>query len=175
MTMDKAYNQYKQNSVYTSSPEELTLMLYNGLIKFIMRAQNAILEKDIEKAANSIVRAQDIVLHFRETLDMKYELSQGLDALYEYMFRRLVEANVRKDQEILGEILEMAKELRDTWAQAMKLAKHPQPLEQPAQQSVQQLVQQPVQQLRQPMQQPIQQLRQPMQQLRQKIPVSASI
>lgn len=171
MTMDKAYNQYKQNSVYTSSPEELTLMLYNGLIKFIMRAQNAILEKDIEKAANSIVRAQDIVLHFRATLDMKYELSQGLDALYEYMFRRLVEANVRKDQEILGEILEMAKELRDTWAQAMKLAKHPQPLEQPVQQSVQQLrqpVQQPAQQLRQSMQPPIQQLRQ-------KIPVSASI
>lgn len=175
MTMDKAYNQYKQNSVYTSSPEELTLMLYNGLIKFIMRAQNAILEKDIEKAANSIVRAQDIVLHFRETLDMKYEISQGLDALYEYMFRRLVEANVRKDQEILGEILEMAKELRDTWAQAMKLAKHPQSLEQP----VQQPVQQSAQQLRQPVLQPAQQLRQPMQppiqQFRQKIPVSASI
>lgn len=167
MTLSNAYNQYKENSIYTSTSEELTLMLYNGLIKFIMKAQSGIAEKDIEKASNSIIRALDIVAHFRNTLDMKYEVSQDLDALYEYMFRRLVEANVRKDQEILGEILEMAKELRDTWAQAMKLAKHPQPLEQPVQQ-LRQPVQQPAQQLRQPMQPPIQQLRQ-------KIPVSASI
>lgn len=172
MTPNNAYNQYKQNLVYTSSPEELTLMLYNGLIKFIMRAQNAITERNIEKAANSIVRSQDIVLHFRETLDMKYELSQGLDVLYEYMYRRLVEANIRKDQEILGEILDMAKELRDTWAQAIKLAKHPQPMQQVIQQPMQQFAQQSAQQFRQPVQQPVQQQ---VQQLRQKIPVSASI
>jgi flagellar protein FliS len=135
MALNKAYNQYKQNSIYTSTPEELTLMLYNGLIKFIMQAQGGIEYKDIEKAANSIVRAQDIVLHFRTTLDMKYEVSQGLDALYEYMYRRLVEANIKKDQEILDEILSMSRELRDTWAQAMKLAKHPQqPFQQPLQQ-----------------------------------------
>ena len=126
MALNKAYNQYKQNSIYTSTPEELTLMLYNGLIKFIMQAQSGISEKDIEKAANSVMRAQDIVVHFRATLDMKYEVSQGLDALYEYMYRRLVEANIKKDQEILAEILNMAKELRDTWMQAIKLAKHPQ-------------------------------------------------
>lgn len=158
MTPNNAYNQYKQNSINTSTPEELTLMLYNGLIKFIMRAQSSIMEKDIEKAANSIVRSQDIVLHFRTTLDMKYELSQGLDSLYDYMFRRLVEANVKKDHEILGEMLGMAKELRDTWAQAMKLAKHSQPVQhpQPVQQPVQQTLQPP---LRQPLQQP---MRQPM-------------
>lgn len=126
MALNKAYSQYKENSIYTSSPEELTLMLYNGLIKFIMKAQSGIDEKDIEKAADSIMRAEDIVLHFRATLNMKYEVSQGLDALYEYMNRRLVEANIKKDQEILTEILGMAKELRDTWTQAMKLAKHPQ-------------------------------------------------
>lgn len=148
MTPNNAYNQYKQNSINTSSPEELTLMLYNGLIKFIMRAQSAIMEKDIEKAANSIVRSQDIILHFRATLDMKYEVSQGMDALYEYMFRRLVEANIKKDQEILSEILGMAKEFRDTWAQAMKLAKHPQPAQQFAEQA-------PQQPFRQPMRQPI--------------------
>ena len=126
MALNKAYDQYKQNSIYTSTPEELTLMLYNGLIKFVMQAQSGIAEMDIEKASNSIVHAQDIVVHFRNTLDMKYEVSQGLDALYEYMYRRLVEANIKKDQEILAEILGMAKELRDTWAQAMKIAKHPQ-------------------------------------------------
>lgn len=126
MALNKAYNQYKQNSIYTSSPEELTLMLYNGLIKFIMQAQCGLDEKDMEKASLSTIRAQDIVLHFRSTLDMKYEVSQGLDLLYEYMYRRLVEANINKDQEILEEILGMAKELRDTWGQAMKLARQPQ-------------------------------------------------
>lgn len=129
MAINKAYNQYnqyKQNSIYTSTPEELTLMLYNGLIKFMMMAQCGLEEKDIEKAANSIIRAQDIVLHFRTTLDMNYEVSQGLDALYDYMYRRLVEANIKKEREIIDEMLGMAKELRDTWAQAMKLAKHPQ-------------------------------------------------
>lgn len=126
MALNKAYNQYKENSIFTSTPEELTLMLYNGLIKSIMIAQNSIEGNDIERVSNSLVRAQDIIQYFRNTLDMKYEVSEGLDALYEYMFRRLMEANIKKDQVIIDEILGMAKELRDTWTQAMKLAKHPQ-------------------------------------------------
>jgi flagellar secretion chaperone FliS len=123
MALNKAYNQYKQSSVYTATPEELTLMLYNGLIKFIMRAQGALEGKDIEGTSNAIIRAQDIVVYFRMTLIMEYEVAQNLDMLYEYMHRRLVEANVKKDKIILDEILGMSKELRDTWAQAMKLAK----------------------------------------------------
>ena len=55
------YSMYKQNSIMTSSPEELTLMLYNGLVKFIMQAQKAIEEKDIQKANESIKRAEDII------------------------------------------------------------------------------------------------------------------
>ncbi len=126
MALNKAYNQYKENSIFTATPEELTLMLYNGLVKSIMQAQNSIEGNEVEKASNSLVRAQDILQYFRNTLDMKYDVSEGLDALYEYMFRRLVDANMRKDQVIIIEILGMAKELRDTWAQAMKLAKNPQ-------------------------------------------------
>ncbi|MDF2523099.1 MAG: flagellar protein FliS [Clostridiales bacterium] len=125
MALNKAYSQYKENSIYTSSPEELTLMLYNGLVKFIMQAQKAIEDRDIGKANNSNIRAQDIVLHFQSTLDMKFELSQGLAILYDYMYRRLVEANTKKDTVILNEVLDLAKDLRDTWVQAMKLAKHP--------------------------------------------------
>jgi flagellar protein FliS len=125
MALNKAYDQYKQNSIFTSTPEELTLMLYNGLVKFIMQAQYGINEKNIEKASNSLIKAQNIVVHFRKTLDMRYEVSKGLDQLYDYIYGRLVEANVKKDQQILDEVLQMAKELRDTWAQAIKLAKHP--------------------------------------------------
>jgi len=126
MALNKAYDQYKQNSIYTATPEELTLMLYNGLVKFLMQAQCGIAEKNIEKTSNSIMKAQNILLHFRSTLDMRYEVSGNLDSLYEYMHRRLIEANIKKDQEIISEILGMAKELRDTWSQAMKMAKHPQ-------------------------------------------------
>lgn len=117
------YNQYKQNSVYTASPEELTLMLYNGLIKFIMQAQAAIEEKNLEKANDSIIRAEDIINEFKATLNMQYSVSKGLLMLYDYMINRLFEANIKKDTAILAEVLEFAKELRDTWSQAMKLAK----------------------------------------------------
>jgi len=123
MSTSNAYETYRQNSIFTASPEELTLMLYNGLIKFIMLAQKSIDEKDVQKAHDSIIRAQDILIEFKATLDMQYELSHGLALLYDYMLERLFDANMKKDNEILAEVLHFAKDLRDTWAQAMKLAK----------------------------------------------------
>ena len=123
MVTSNMYDTYKQNSIFTASPEELTLMLYNGLIKFIMLSQKAIEDKDIQKAHESIIRAEDIIIEFKSTLDMQYELSNGLALLYDYMLDRLFDANLKKDPEILAEVLHFAKDLRDTWAQAMKLAK----------------------------------------------------
>jgi flagellar protein FliS len=124
MLTNNGYNQYKENSINTATPEELTLMLYNGLVKFIMQSQAAIDTHNPEKANSAIIRAQDIVIEFQSTLDMNYEVSKNLQLLYDYMYRRLVAANLKKDKDILEEVLEMAKGLRDTWAQAMKLAKH---------------------------------------------------
>lgn len=126
MTNSNAYNQYKENSIITASPEELTLMLYNGLIKFIMQSQVAINENDFEKAHTSNIRAQDIIIEFEMTLNMDYELSHYLMPIYDYMHHRLLEANIKKSSEILEEVLGFAKDLRDTWSQAMKLAKQPQ-------------------------------------------------
>lgn len=123
MVTSNMYDTYKQNSIFTASPEELTLMLYNGLIKFIMLSQKAIEDKDIQKAHENIIRAEDILLEFKSTLDMQYELSNGLALLYDYMLDRLFDANIKKDTEILAEVLHFARDLRDTWAQAMKLAK----------------------------------------------------
>jgi flagellar protein FliS len=119
------YDHYKENSVYTASPEELTLMLYNGLVKFIMKAQYAITKNDMQAAHDNIIKSQNIVQEFMVTLDKSYEVSTNLIMLYDYMFRRLVDANVQKSTEILEEVLGFARELRDTWEQAMKLAKHP--------------------------------------------------
>lgn len=118
-----AYNQYKENSIYTASPEELTLMLYNGLVKFIMRGIDSIEKKNIHDANTNIIKAQNIVSEFMNTLDMNYEISSSLYSIYDYMLRRLIDANIAKDKDILEEVLNFAKVLRDTWEQAMKISK----------------------------------------------------
>ncbi len=118
-----AYTKYQQNSVYTSSPQDLTLMLYNGLVKFLNLAIREIEEKSVEKANSNIIRSQEIIDEFICTLDMDYEVSKGLAAIYDYMNRQLIEANIKKDKQILEEVRGYAEELRDTWAAAMKVIK----------------------------------------------------
>ena len=125
MIAQNAYNQYREKSIQTARPEELTLMLYNGLVKFIMRAIDAVQKNKTEDAHNNIIRAQDIIQEFMRTLDKRYPIAVSLELLYDYMYRRLVEANLRKDVSILTEVLDMAKQLRDVWEQAMKLARRP--------------------------------------------------
>lgn len=120
MAMLNPYEQYQQNAVHTASQEELVLMLYNGLLKFIKQGIFAFENKDNNSIHNNLIRAQEIVLHLNASLDEKYEISKNLSALYDYMYRKLVEANMNKDPEIVNEVFGMAKEFRDTWQQAMK-------------------------------------------------------
>lgn len=123
MNTNSALNQYFVNSVNTASPAELTLILYNGLVKYLMKAKESMAQDDLQKPHEAIMRAQAIINEFQATLDMKYPISQSLMLLYEYMQRRLIEANLKKDSEIIDEILIFAKELRDTWAIAIKKSK----------------------------------------------------
>ena len=116
--------QLLQKQIESASKEELTLMLYEGGIKFLNQAIIALEKNDIVKANNLILRTEDIVREFQLTLDHKYEeISKPLDQIYEYMHHRLIEGNLQKDLEILNEVLEMFRELRNTWKEAMKLAK----------------------------------------------------
>lgn len=117
------YQQYQQNSVMSADRGELTLMLYNGAIKFIKQGMKLAEEKNTEGAHNSIVRAQEIISHLKETLNMEFELSNNLALLYDYINRRLFEANIKKDKDILGEALGLVEELRNTWMEALKIAK----------------------------------------------------
>ncbi len=123
MAMKNPYGQYKQNSVMTASPQELTLMLYNGALKFIGKAKIFIEQKNISKANESLIRAQDIIRELNITLNMEYEVSQNLRSLYTYIIERLIDANISKDIKVLDEVSEMVTELRDTWKEAMKLSK----------------------------------------------------
>jgi flagellar protein FliS len=123
MSLNKAVYQYQQSSVFTATPEELTLMLYNGCIKAIRLAEVTVEEKNYEKANYYICKAEAIIRELRNTLDMKYEISENLYNLYTYFLNRLIEANVKKDKNILEEVLHFVEEIRDTWSQAMKQAR----------------------------------------------------
>ena len=121
--MVNPYQQYRKNVINTSTPQELTLMLYNGLIKYLKLAIQALEEKNTESTNNNLVRSQAILEEFMGTLNMNYEVSNNLYALYDYMYWRIVDANIKKDKEIVEEVVGFAEDLRDTWNQAMKLAK----------------------------------------------------
>ena len=123
MAMQNPYNQYKENNIKTSSPENLTLMLYEGALKFINQGKLFIEEKNITRANETIQRAQDIIQELNITLDMKYEVSHNLRGMYTYILERLVDANIQKDTSILNEVGDMVRELRDTWKEAMLVAK----------------------------------------------------
>ena len=121
-----AYNAYKQNSVTTASPGELTLMLYNGCLKFLGRAKVAIEEKNIQDRNYYIQRSQAIIAELMSTLNMDIEISQQMLPLYEYMNRRLVEANIQSDVAIIEEVEGLVTEFRDTWKEVIKITRQQQ-------------------------------------------------
>jgi flagellar secretion chaperone FliS len=125
MIGNNGYNKYQNNAILTASPQELTLMLYNGAIKFCNQAIVSIDKKEMEKTHNYITRVEDIIQEFIITLDDKYPVSKNFKIMYNYINERLIEANVNKDKEVLEEVLGLLRELRDTWKEAMKLAKIP--------------------------------------------------
>lgn len=117
---------YKTQQVMTASPQELTLMLYNGAIRFVKESIRGIEEKDLTKAHEANMRSQDIVRELMNSLDMKHEVSQGWLQLYDYVDYCLVQGNMKKDTAQLGEAQSTLTELRDTWFQVMKLAREQQ-------------------------------------------------
>lgn len=121
MALPNAYAQYKNSKVLTASPAELTLMLYEGAIKFCNIAILAIEQKEIEKAHINIRKAQKIIEHLMATLDMKYPVAKDFDNMYQYLLRRLTEANMSKDPEILKEVLTHLHAIRDNWKEVMRV------------------------------------------------------
>jgi flagellar protein FliS len=119
MVQKNAYSVYNKNKVLTATPAELTLMLYDGAIKFVNIAIDAVEKKDIERAHNNIQKAKNIIMEFQATLDHKYPVAEDFDAVYSYLLRRLHEANMKKDREILEEVLKHLRTMRDTWKEVM--------------------------------------------------------
>ena len=113
--------QYNNSKILTASPAELTLMLYEGAIKFCNIAIMGIEQKDVEKAHTNIMKTERIINHLRVTLDMKYPVAQDFERIYVYLEQRLLEANMKKDKEILEEVNTHLRSVRDTWKEVMRI------------------------------------------------------
>ena len=121
MSVRNPYQSYQQNAINTASPGELTLMLYNGCLKFIHIAKTAIAEKNIEMKNINIQKAQKIIQELMVTLNPELEVSKSMMPLYDYVYRRLIEANIKSDVAILEEVEEFVTDFRDTWKQVIQI------------------------------------------------------
>ena len=122
MTNTHGYTAYANNRIMTASPAELTLMLYEGAIKFCNIALDSIEKKDIERAHTNIVKVENIIEEFTATLNHKYPVAKDFENVYSYLRQRLIDANIKKDPEILEEVLEHLRTMRDTWKEVMQKA-----------------------------------------------------
>lgn len=123
-----AYNPmaaYGTNKVTTATPAELTLMLYEGAIKFCNIAKMAMEKNDIEKANTNMQKARNIIVELQTTLNFDYPTAHDFDNIYNYIFERMTAANVAKDPEIVEDILVELRDIRDIWKQIMRVAKDP--------------------------------------------------
>lgn len=120
MAINNPQQAYVNNSVTTASPGELTLMLYNGCIKFIRYAEKAMKENNIEQKNINVQKAQAIIRELSITLKTDTDLAKNMLALYEFLHERLVEANIKNDPAILKEVEEFVTEFRDTWKQVIQ-------------------------------------------------------
>ena len=120
---NQAYAEYNRNKVLTASPAELTLLLYEGAIKFCNIAIIGLEQNDMEKVHNNIIKVENIIEEFQATLNHKYPFAEDFDKIYKYIYNLLVEANIKKDKELLEQALTELRGMRDTWKEVMAKAK----------------------------------------------------
>jgi len=107
---------YTKVDVETASQGKLIVMLFNGAIKRAEEARRQIQAGNTESVHNNLVRAQDILAELRGALNMKAgPIAKDLDRLYEYFQHLLIQANIHKRLEPIGECVELMTQLRDTW------------------------------------------------------------
>src|SRR5205823_2809866 len=117
-----AYQVYRQTQAQTAAPGELVLMLYRGAVRFVTAAIDAIESKDIAGAHENLIRTQAIVTELNETLNLERggEVARNLASIYDYLYRRLLEANMRKDAEPAREVQKLLRDLLPAWEVAVK-------------------------------------------------------
>lgn len=123
MALGNPYAKYANSKVTTASPAELTLMLYEGAIKFCNLAKKDMEQGEHGDAIGNVQKARNIIVELQSTLNFKYPVAKEFDMIYTYIFNLMVEVTTKQNQEALDEVLVQLRELRDVWKQVMKLAK----------------------------------------------------
>jgi flagellar protein FliS len=118
MALADPYMNYRQQQVNTASQDKLILLLFDGAIRFCRQAKAAIEKVKYDEASSNLLKAQNIVQEFMITLNMDYEIAHSLYYIYDYFYRRLVEANITKDPAIITEVEDFLGEMRATFAEA---------------------------------------------------------
>ncbi len=113
---------YLVQKVMSAKPEELTMMLYEGMIKFIKLAKIGVEKKNVPQTNENSIKAQNIVAELSSTLDKNFEFADDWCALYEFIETELFHGNIDKDIQRFDNALEIAEELAYTWREVMKLA-----------------------------------------------------
>lgn len=125
MYSQNAYNVYKSNSVNYASKEQLLLMLVDGAVKFSKIGRQAIIDNDIKKAHENIIKTENIFYELMASLDISKASNWGkqLMSLYDFIVRRLMDANMKKDEKIMDEVIPFIENVRDMWNEAYKISK----------------------------------------------------
>ncbi|MBM0066115.1 flagellar export chaperone FliS [Alkalicoccobacillus gibsonii] len=121
MAVSTMQSAYKQNALNTASPGELTLMLYNGCLKFIHQADKAMVENDVERRNMYLTKAQNIIRELMVTLKAEDEVGKNMNRMYEFILSKLIDANVKNDQQALKDAEGFVIEFRDTWKQVIQI------------------------------------------------------
>ena len=121
MAINNPYAAYQNNSVNTSTPGELTLMLYNGCLKFIEQGKRALADGKIEEKNTAIQKAQAIISELMMTLDTSVPVAENMLVLYEFANSRLIDGNIKNDPVLFDEAADIITEFRDTWKQVIQI------------------------------------------------------
>ncbi|GLC32329.1 flagellar export chaperone FliS [Clostridium omnivorum] len=126
MQTSNAYNAYRNNSINFASKEQLLMMLLDGAVKFSKIGRQAILDKDIQKAHENIIKTQNIFYELVISLDLAKAGDWGKDMveLYEFIIKRLTDANMKKDIKIIDEIIPLIEDIKETWNEAYNMSKN---------------------------------------------------
>ena len=117
-----ARSAYNSTSIGTATPQQLVVMVFERLVLDIERGGRALQAKKFDEANTQLTHAQTLITALSTSLDPEgWVGGHELLALYDYLNRRLIQANVRHDLRAAAEVLTHCRALRDTWKQAAEI------------------------------------------------------
>jgi len=124
MNIHQGSSRYQQSQVLTAGREQLLLLAYDGILRFLSRAHRGLEQRDYHEKHLGITRAQTLIIELRRTLDFAAspELAHNLSRVYTYLIEELAQVNTHDDDSRLQHIIRLVTEMREAWRDAAKQA-----------------------------------------------------